>query len=286
MIIDPDEVDLVIYHADCSDGFTAAFSAWKRLGDRAEYQSAQHGHSKPDVTGKNVAILDFCYDRHTIDDMLDKCRGMIILDHHKSAIACVHDLPHARLDMEHSGAFLAWQFFNPSIPTPRIVLNVEDRDLWKWRIKDSSEFLSYLDMVPFDFKEFDKYITDESRLFDEGIRSGTSIKKYVGYISEKKAKKASLRDFMGYRSGVCNASDHMSDIAMKILDVIECDISLVWFYNAHDREIKISLRSKTVDVSRIAELFGGGGHKSAAGFQIKGTDIEGIFSSTAYGAKI
>lgn len=36
--------------------------------------------------------------------------------------------------------------------------------------------------------------------------------------------------------------------------------------------IKVSLRSKdAVDVSKIAQLFGGGGHKNAAGFEINGT---------------
>ena len=35
---------------------------------------------------------------------------------------------------------------------------------------------------------------------------------------------------------------------------------------------KVSLRSKdTVDVSRIAQYFGGGGHKKAAGFSMAGT---------------
>jgi phosphoesterase RecJ-like protein len=34
-------------------------------------------------------------------------------------------------------------------------------------------------------------------------------------------------------------------------------------------EIKVSLRSKGADVSQIAQGFGGGGHREAAGFEIK-----------------
>ncbi len=37
-------------------------------------------------------------------------------------------------------------------------------------------------------------------------------------------------------------------------------------------DIKVSLRSKGVDVSRIARHFGGGGHRAAAGFEIRGMD--------------
>ena len=34
---------LVIYHANCADGFGAAFAAWLKFGDEAEYQAAQYG---------------------------------------------------------------------------------------------------------------------------------------------------------------------------------------------------------------------------------------------------
>ena len=41
-----------------------------------------------------------------------------------------------------------------------------------------------------------------------------------------------------------------------------------------DDSIRISLRSKSVDVSRVASAFGGGGHKVAAGFTIKERGVE------------
>lgn len=41
-----------------------------------------------------------------------------------------------------------------------------------------------------------------------------------------------------------------------------------------DGTIKVSLRSKGEDVSRIAEAFGGGGHKQAAGFELTGSSLE------------
>ena len=34
---------LVIYHAHCTDGFGAAFAAWMKLGDDAEYVPMQYG---------------------------------------------------------------------------------------------------------------------------------------------------------------------------------------------------------------------------------------------------
>ena len=57
--MDPNSVNVVIYHADCTDGFGAAYSAWKCLGNRAEYYACKHGTPPPNVKDKNVVILDF-----------------------------------------------------------------------------------------------------------------------------------------------------------------------------------------------------------------------------------
>jgi len=46
------------------------------------------------------------------------------------------------------------------------------------------------------------------------------------------------------------------------------------FVKERDGEIKVSLRSKKgTDVDRIAAIYGGGGHKSAAGFTVKGKNF-------------
>ena len=59
--MDPNSVNVVIYHADCTDGMGAAYSAWKCLGNRAEYYPCKHGDNPPDVKGKNVVILDYSF---------------------------------------------------------------------------------------------------------------------------------------------------------------------------------------------------------------------------------
>ena len=53
---EPSAINCVIYHADCTDGFGAAYSAWKLLGNRAEYHACKHGTIPPDVKGKNVVL--------------------------------------------------------------------------------------------------------------------------------------------------------------------------------------------------------------------------------------
>jgi phosphoesterase RecJ-like protein len=43
--------------------------------------------------------------------------------------------------------------------------------------------------------------------------------------------------------------------------------------------IKVSLRSKGVDVMRIARDFGGGGHREAAGFEVRGVEIDTVMDA-------
>lgn len=81
----PEEIDLVVYHASCSDGFTAAWAAWERVGNRAEYVACQYQDDPPDVKGKNVAILDLCFPRKLLEKMTKEAKSLVVLDHHRTA---------------------------------------------------------------------------------------------------------------------------------------------------------------------------------------------------------
>ena len=172
-ILEPTSVNCVIYHADCTDGFGAAYSAWKCLGNRAEYHACKHGSTPPDVKGKVVAILDFSYNNATTKQMIEDADNLIVIDHHKSAMVELHDISNTHFDMKHSGARLAWDFFHPGKEAPKFIDYIEDRDLWKWELPYSKEFSAAFDMVPFDFEEFEKREVPE-RLYDrlEGAVAG------------------------------------------------------------------------------------------------------------------
>ena len=75
-MLEPTSVNCVIYHADCTDGFGAAYSAWKCLGNRAEYHACKHGTTPPDVKGKNVVILDFSFNNATTKEMIEKSKEL------------------------------------------------------------------------------------------------------------------------------------------------------------------------------------------------------------------
>lgn len=98
----PDDVNLVIYHKDCFDGFGAAFSAWKLLGNHATYVTpkmpwmtcesylpAEHNpQNAPCVDDQNVAICDYSYSLSITECLLTK--GSYIRTHIYAAV--YHDV--------------------------------------------------------------------------------------------------------------------------------------------------------------------------------------------------
>jgi hypothetical protein len=103
----PSEVDCVIFHAPCPDGFAAAFVAYLALGDKCEYIGCSHSRKKiPEgIDGKNVAILDFSFDEKTTNEILQRTKSLVILDHHASAQAVLQGLPEENkvFEMNQSG---------------------------------------------------------------------------------------------------------------------------------------------------------------------------------------
>jgi len=275
-MIEPTSVNFVIYHAECSDGFGAAYAAWKCLGKKAEYHAAKHGSTPPCVSGKTVAILDFSYDNLTIKDMIEESDGLIVIDHHKSAMVELHDISNTHFDMNKSGAMLAWEFFHPGKEAPKFIQYIQDRDLWRWDLPYSREFAASFDMVPFEFEEFVKF--EDDSVFDDAVKRGSYILAYSKTVIKKVCEKAKPRKYQGKDVLVVNSSHWMSEIGARLSP--DCDFAVIWYYDHDKRNIKVSLRSfhDRIDVSEIAKEFHGGGHKKAAGFTLPGdTIIDDLF---------
>ena len=274
--MEPTSVDCVIYHADCTDGFGAAYAAWKQLGNRAEYHACKHGTPPPDVKGKVVTILDFSFNNATTKQMIEDAESLIVIDHHKSAMVELHDITNTHFDMSKSGAMLAWEFFHPGKEPPKFIQYIQDRDLWKWELPYSKEFAAAFDMIPFEFEEFEKF--EDDSVFDDAVKRGSYILAYSKTVVKKVCEKASNRKVDGKDVMVVNASHWMSEIGSRLAP--DCDFAMIWYWDHEARETKVSLRAfhDAVDVSEVAKKYGGGGHKKAAGFQLPpGKHIEDLF---------
>jgi uncharacterized protein len=275
-MLEPSSVNCVIYHANCTDGFGSAYSAWKLLGNRAEYHACKHGQIPPNVKDKNVVILDFSFDNKTTKLLIEEANDLLVIDHHKSAMVALHDISNTIFDMSKSGATLAWEFFHPGKEAPKFIQYITDRDLWKWELPYSKEFSAAFDMVPFEFEEFEKF--EDDSVFDDAVKRGSYILAYSKTVIKKVCDKAAKRSINGKHVMVVNSSHWMSEIGAKLSP--DCDYALIWYYDHIDKNLKVSLRAfhDYIDVSEVSKKFGGGGHKKAAGFILPGSfKIEDLF---------
>jgi oligoribonuclease NrnB/cAMP/cGMP phosphodiesterase (DHH superfamily) len=275
----PSSVNLVIYHGHCTDGFGAAFAAWKLLGsENVEYHGTQHGQPPPDVSGKHVAIVDFSYKRPVLLELMTKASSLIVLDHHKSAERDLEGLTeNCVFDMTRSGATISWSYFHRTEP-PMMLRYIQDKDIWTWLLPGSREFSAAFEIVPMTFEAYDAHLDK----IDELIREGEVLRRFISYKCELLARDAEPRVLAktGHKVMVLNTQSFISEVGNVIASTRECDFSLSYFYDFEYKKNRVSLRASqtsTVDLSVVSAQFGGGGHAKAAGFEFEG-NIEDLFS--------
>jgi oligoribonuclease NrnB/cAMP/cGMP phosphodiesterase (DHH superfamily) len=279
---------IVIYHAGCWDGFAAAWCARRFLGEHGvEFVPAKYGDAPPDVTDKGVYVLDFSYPRNVLEEMANKAMYVYVLDHHATAAEalsggyevpvriCLRDyrLIHPRLivkfDNNKSGARLAWEHFQvpgrEDIPiSPWLVDYVEDRDLWRHKLEFTKEVNAALRSYPLDFDTWDVLaLHSHGDYFNEG----KAILRHEEQWIENHVKNAKEVEIAGFKVLAVNATVLMSEIGNKLAQ--GRPFGATWFETPEGKKVW-SLRSTDdgEDVSKIAKMFGGGGHVHAAGYSV------------------
>ena len=299
-------MDLIIYHADCPDGFCSAFVAKKRFPE-AELLSATYGQEPPfdAVYGRDVLVVDFSWPRQVVLELDLAARTLKILDHHKTAEAELKDLDFATFDMNRSGATLTWDycfdgeylemgglwnpelmFLNPahkflsdyyfmSSRRPWYVNYVEDRDLWRFQLPDSKEVNAFIMSLPHTIKAWTRL---ENMEWNEAAKLGHAIRLHIDHYIEKLVAQRTLGALDGYSVAVVNAPyPNISDVGHALCD--HAEIGLGWFVRG-DGMMQFSLRSRDgLDVAEIAKRRGGGGHRNASGFQVSLTEGRAILDS-------
>lgn len=267
----------VLYHGD-ADGFGAAYAAWTRLGDTSNYIAVQYGQPVPEIPEgtQGVYIVDFSYSRDICEDLASRYE-VVILDHHKTAQAALEGLSYAKFDMSKSGCHMAWEHFWPDdTEIPLLLQYIEDRDLWKWQLRDSEQINLFVATLKWDFDLWDLYAGDNFLFFDTAQPAGDAIKAFRD--SQIAADLRNVRwmqfsvqvDGLGevsqYNVPVVNASANISELGNELCKKYpEAPFSMSYCDRFDCRSW--SLRSiGEFDVSIVAKQFGGGGHRNAAGF--------------------
>lgn len=268
---------IVISHGHCVDGFTAAWIIQRALLVRhpmpAEVIFAEYNDPAPDVTGRDVYIVDFSYSRGDLERMHDQAERLVVLDHHATAATALAGLPYCVFDKNESGAALAWRYMHGNSHVPDLVRYVRDYDLWRFELPDSKAVHAWIGTQFFNFANWDEMSRELSlpELRSRIVYAGESVLASSERVIENHIEKASEIDLGGITFLACNATTQRSGIGGVLCRCSPSGAAAIWFLNA-DGSVHWSLRAdktKRVDVRFIAEQFdGGGGHPTAAGFKL------------------
>lgn len=280
---------LVLYHGNCWDGFCAAWVARKALGE-IEAIPVHYGQPPPNVTGRQVFILDFSYPRQTMVEIVGAASWVCVLDHHKTAKESLHRLDEVLapdltvvFDMDKSGGRIAWEYFwdwrfskltAEARPfclgarrdrAPWLVDYTEDRDLWKHALDGSEEINAALRSYPLDFDLWDQF--EQKNPASTFYYEGAAIRRRERQIVADHVRQARRENFDGtWTVPIVNATTLFSEIAGELA---KGEPFAACYFDRQDGKRQWSLRSDEsgIDVSDVAKAHGGGGHARAAGFE-------------------
>ena len=299
-------MDLIIYHNNCPDGFCAALIAKKRYPE-ASLMPMNHGEENalskliPLVADKDVLMVDFSLRTRLDNQHLNNiAKSFRIFDHHKTAEEELAGLDFATFDMKRSGAGITWdELFGrydktlyesgkeirvgpgrsyigmPEPNRPWYVDYVQDRDIWKHELPRTKEINAFIMTLP--FTEVAWRVL-ESMSSDQAANLGTGALAHVDHyvreiVEHRQMGSISMTGRLGpidagYSVAVVNAPYlNISEVG-NVLATSYAKIGMGWFERG-DGKIQFSLRSNDdIDVSAIAKIYNGGGHKNAAGFQM------------------
>jgi oligoribonuclease NrnB/cAMP/cGMP phosphodiesterase (DHH superfamily) len=263
---------IVIYHANCTDGFMAAVILEKKYPGITLYPGI-HGEF-PNIKFKKhdeVYFVDFSYKRDMMLNIAKKVHSITVYDHHKTTFEELEDLPkniYLCLDQTHSGSMITWRecFLDHEIPP--ILKYIEDHDLWKFNLPFTKEITSWLFSVEYELYSWNNILNMNTIDIDAIILPGRALYyKQMKDIKEIIAVAKYELEIGIWKVPVVNIPYIWASEVAGIL-CEEKPFAAAYFYNGKNFQFSLRSDKSGIDVSVVAKKYGGGGHEHAAGFKI------------------
>ncbi len=258
---------LCIYHGNCADGFSGAWVVRKALGEAVDFHAGVYQTPPPDVTGKDVVLVDFSYKRPVMEAIVERAASVLVLDHHKTAEADLSGLSGATVvfDMDRAGSMIAWDHYNPGVAPPQLLRHIEDRDLWRFNLPGTREIQANVFSFPYEFDVWDRLMaSDPQTLAEEGKAIERKHFKDVGELLKVVTRRMVLG---GHNVPIANLPYTLVSDAAHQLATGEAFAGCYWD-TPKGRVFGLRSTDAGIDVSEIAKQYGGGGHRNAAGFTV------------------
>jgi oligoribonuclease NrnB/cAMP/cGMP phosphodiesterase (DHH superfamily) len=226
--------------------------------------------------GEEVWFVDYSFKDntvHIINDLITRNCKVIWIDHHTSSINLVNaneelqTIEGIRQDGI-SGAGLTYMYcYNKEFnDIPYYIKLVSDYDCWQYKFEpDTTYFKIGIETTEFDALDYVwTNLSLGGNTLDKIIKTGKIIKGYIDndntYYREHFSYESEIES---HKCLVVNKKTNSWVFGDKYNDY---PLVMVWVYNGEKYTYSIFSSNKDIDCSKIAEKFGGGGHKGAAGF--------------------
>ncbi|MGB9928892.1 MAG: DHH family phosphoesterase [Methanosarcina sp.] len=291
----PDDKRIVlIYYHDDNDGCCSAAVAaqcYDRNKFTIKFIAINYGKetwTKEEINeAEKVWLLDFASDE--MEKFVKICGSKLIwIDHHKTAMEKFpglwnsSNIPGIR-SIEKAACVLTWEFTHPEhISPPAAVAYIGDKDIWKFEYTQTKPFtagFSLMVKTP-DDAVWDMLLGSEYEdTVDKMISIGELLLEAQNYKLQKAFDRGVDFTFHNWKARLVNTTGNISELGEFIYRKPEYDIAVMW--QAVEDMVVFSLRSDSMnpdspDCAEIAQHYGGGGHRNAAGFQKKNMDFPGL----------
>ena len=276
--------DVVFYHANCPDGFGAAWAYWRaRTGGQAGCAAppthfiplGHHDTVLPDVKGLRVIMVDVALrDTAMMDHLASTALEFRLLDHHQTGFEQYQDRPWAFFDLTRSGSVLAWADSHPDEPLPRLLRCIQDRDLERPMDIDTEAVLQVVDSIPRTFEAWEglhRHLVSNPQPM---LQNGRLMRDRMHAAVERLMVNAIPVEMDGHKGWAVNAQIELGALAANRLALREgAEFGFAWFVDAQGL-VRGSWRSHTLDVIPLARHYRGGGHPYSAGATMSLADIQ------------
>ena len=223
-----------------------------------------------------VFVVDFCVE--PIEEMIElsKKSDLVWIDHHKSSLeqaASVGFNPDGLRMIGRSGCELTWEFLFHGKQMPLAIHLIGRYDVWDHtdpRVLPFMYGMRLEDTRPSNDGLWDNLLSEDTDVLEKILARGNIAFPYQVKEDERYAKSSSFEaEFEGYRAICLNVSPSNSLMFDSVWDEENHDVMLAFVFRGDKVKASVYTTRADIDCSKIALKLGGGGHKEAAGFEVK-----------------
>ena len=282
---------ICVYHNKDLDGYCSGAIVKRKYPD-AVMLGWDYGQPLPfqeiDPIGEDIILIDISFPMSDMFELAEVAKSFTWVDHHISAINDYNNFP---IELRKGATITAilengiaaceggWQYLFPDDPMPTAVMLAGKYDTWRNQDKYDWDnailpfqfgmrmFCSSPETFPPELLDWYDNVTDNPVY--NIIHEGKLILSYQKTQNERACKSSFEIQFEGLRAICLNNGGANSQVFDSVYDESKHDVMIPFVFTGKHWTFSLYTTKDEVDCSVIAKSKGGGGHKKAAGFQLK-----------------